>query len=404
MEILRSVKLNDLPVVCVFGVLNIELKSRGPIPVYETDKLDCRCYLTDDNLDMVLSKDKPVAIVTFGNPDEFSNLLRSPLPVRNKWFHFDTTDEMDTVGDTAFGGFVNLVVNHEFSPSVTVFTASCNTGSKIKNTYRSIKQQTSSDWEWVVYDDSDDSETFDILSEIADSDYRVRPYRGHKRSGIIGEVKRNACMLGRGEYLLEVDHDDELMPSAIDKILDGFKKYPEAGFVYTDFAGVHLDGSPVDYGDSWGYGFGSHREEVHNGQTYLVSNSPVVNSVTIRHIVAAPNHARCWKRSVYDAIGGHCPILHVADDYELLVRTFLHTRMCKVPYLCYLQNHGDTATEARRADIQRMVRVVSGMYDNRIHERFTELGVDDFIWKSGETTFFNLDFVENSEHCTLISR
>jgi hypothetical protein len=109
------------------------------------------------------------------------------------------------------------------------------------------------------------------------------------------------------------------------------------------------------------------------------------NSVTIRHIVSAPNHLRAWRRSVYDALGGHSPLFHVADDYELCVRTFLHTRMVRIESVGYIQYYNATGNtqRVRNKDIQRLVRAVKESYDRRIHERFLDLGVEDFAWNEG---------------------
>jgi len=64
----------------------------------------------------------------------------------------------------------------------------------------------------------------------------------------------------------------------------------------------------------------------------------------------------------------------VADDYEIMVRTFLKTRMVRLPKLCYLQYIGNTAQEERAAEIRRHVRSIKIHYDRMIHERFLELG------------------------------
>ena len=202
----------------------------------------------------------------------------------------------------------------------------------------------------------------------------------------------------------------------MDLVAKAYQKHPECGFVYTDFAECFEDGSPVKYGrdhtleppfTDWGYGYGSYRDEQHAGQTYAVANSPNINPKTIRHIVAAPNHIRSWRKTTYMEIGGHSDTVHVADDYEIMVRTFLHTRMCRIPRMCYVQYRnfgvGNTHRE-RNQEIQRLVRYFSCHYDQRIHERFLELGVDDFVWQEGKSTFHEMGQIINQSeesHCTV---
>ena len=83
-------------------------------------------------------------------------------------------------------------------------------------------------------------------------------------------------------------------------------------------------------------------------------------------------------------MGGYSTDLHVADDYELLLRTFLDTRMVHIRRFGYVQHYhanpqGNTQRR-RNAEIQRLVRYLAAAYNERIHQRFLELGVDDFIW------------------------
>jgi glycosyltransferase involved in cell wall biosynthesis len=409
-----------LPVVSVFGVGNVSLRSAGPVPQFETDRLDCRCHLTDDDLYSVLAKDRPQAVVSFGRRTDFSELAASPFEIRRMWVHFDDTSELDKVGAEVFRVFVqNALVEKNDVPLVTVFTPAYKTGEKVMRPLLSLQAQTHVDWEWVVMDDSDDGgETFKMLSGLAEKDFRMRVYKADRHSGIIGRVKREACQLGRGQYLVELDHDDELTPDALELVVAAFEANKEAGFVYTDFAECFEDGSPVTYGQDpgakppfsdWGLGYGSYRDETVGGQLFKVANSPNINAKTIRHIVAAPNHIRAWRASLYRRIGGHKELVHVADDYELMVRTFLHTRMVRVPRMCYVQyrnyDTGNTHRE-RNQEIQRLVRYFSQFYDRPIHERLLELGVDDFVWRDGESSFVRMMSVVNpavESHCTILA-
>ena len=124
--------------------------------------------------------------------------------------------------------------------------------------------------------------------------------------------------------------------------------------------------------------------------------------------MAAPNHIRSWRATTYAEIGGHGDYIHVADDYELMVRTFLNTRMCRIPEMCYVQyrNYGVGNThQSRNSEIQRLVRYFSTFYDKMIHERFLELGVDDFVWQEGKVSFREMGMIKNKpdeSHCTIL--
>lgn len=385
----------DLPVVCVFGVEKISLKSAGPIPHFETDDMDCRCYPTDDKLYEILAKDRPTAIVTFGEYQKFRKINEAPFCVKRMWVNFEDMSNLSASGIHTFECLLhNMVEPKQDVPLVTVFTPAYKSGDKIMKPFHSLVNQTYKDWEWVIVDDSDDDgKTFAQLTELAKRDFRIRVYKASQHSGAIGNIKRECCDLGRGEFLLELDHDDELTSDAIELVVKAYRKHPEVGFVYSDFAECYEDGTSFMYNPGWGLRYGTYREETHNGISYQVVNSPHINDFTIRHIVAAPNHFRSWRKSVYDSIGGHNPLLHIADDYCLMVKTFLQTRMLRIPRLCYIQYRNSTgnASQLRNRDIQRFVRYISMFYDKKIHERLLELGVADTVWQEGIPSFYRLN-------------
>jgi hypothetical protein len=77
--------------------------------------------------------------------------------------------------------------------------------------------------------------------------------------------------------------------------------------------------------------------------------------------------------------------LSIADDYELILRTFLNTRMVGIRKLLYLQffHNSDSLNNTQnstRADIQRRVRTISNFYNKKIKERFEELGINDWAY------------------------
>jgi hypothetical protein len=232
-----------------------------------------------------------------------------------------------------------------------------------------------------VVDDSDDGgRTFAILTRLARADHRIQIFKAGEHSGVIGRVKHWACSLGSGQILVELDHDDELTSDALEVVVRGLRQFPEAGFLYTDCAEVYEDGRNLAYRDGWAFGYGAYTDVEYRGRVYKSGSGGNINAKTIRHIVSAPNHLRAWRKTCYDALGGHNARLHVADDYELLVRTFLATRMVRVPRLGYIQYASHTAQYVRNGDIHRHIRAIRALYDKQIHSRLLALGCEDFSW------------------------
>ena len=159
------------------------------------------------------------------------------------------------------------------------------------------------------------------------------------------------------------------------------------------------------YRDGWAFGYGAYTDVEYKGKTYKSGNARNMNAKTIRHIISTPNHIRAWRKSFYESIGGHNKELHVADDYEIMVRTFLKTRMVRVPELCYIQYVSNTAQRARNKDIHRHVRSIKTHYDRMIHDRLLELGCEDFIWdEKKDCSDYDLPNPKVESHATFIAK
>lgn len=373
-----------LPVICVFGSGSLELVTPAGED-YEENRLDCRCYPADSRLERILVRDKPQVLITVGNRSSFPNLKKAPFEVRKRWIHYDTLPDLNQLGLDAYNCYLrNLFNGHGANdePLVTVFTPAYKTGEKIHRPFRSLQEQIFTNWEWIIVDDSDDGgETFKMLKNLARKDHRIQVFKPWEHSGMIGKLKNWACSLGRGHILVELDHDDALTDYALDLVVKGFRQFPDAGFLYTDCAEIFEDGTNFTYRKGWAFGYGSYADVEYRGRLYKSGSGGNINAKTIRHIISSPNHLRAWRKSFYETIGGHNKELHVADDYEIMVRTFLHTRMVRVPRLGYIQYIGNSTQRARNKDIHRHVRSIRLHYDRMIHHRLLELGCDDFTWE-----------------------
>jgi glycosyltransferase involved in cell wall biosynthesis len=92
---------------------------------------------------------------------------------------------------------------------ISVFTPT-NNDKYLLRAYKSLLSQTYQDWEWVVLTNGD-------VSVPEFSDDRVKVFHTEE-TGMVGTLKRLACSYCTGEYLVELDHDDELTPDCLEEI------------------------------------------------------------------------------------------------------------------------------------------------------------------------------------------
>ena len=281
-----------------------------------------------------------------------------------------------------------------YRPKFSIFTPTYKTGDRIFRTYEGLKKQTFRNWEWVVVDDSPDDETWKKLQVISEQDYRVKIHKIYPLTGgNVGLSKHRAAMLCDGEWICELDHDDALISDCLETCNNAIQKYPDAGFLYTDSCEVYEDGEMKTYDHDWSgnwyarpdnffdFGYAGHSWVEADGEKYLAHWYPDINPLTIRFNISMPNHIRMWERSVYHKIGGHNKLTPVADDFEIIVRTFLHTRFIHVKKMLYLQyNNRNSTVDNNALDINRRARLIRDHYDKRIHDRIHELGFEDWYW------------------------
>jgi len=271
---------------------------------------------------------------------------------------------------------------------------------KLHRLYNSLLEQTHSNWEWIVFDDSpsDYKISYDYIKELSTKDERIKLYTENKNIGIIGKVKNKAFSYGNGDILVEVDHDDELIDTCLENLNIAYNYSNEIGFVYGNACEIYEDAKNsndiLDYGNDWAYGYGGYKKAIYKDKEYKVAVCANINPKTIRHITSAPNHVRSWRKNVYDNIGGHNKRMSVADDYELIIRTFLNTKIAKIDVFTYIQyfEKNNTNTQfIRNAEIQRLVDITSIFYNKKIHNRLIELNINDYIYiRNNNTCDFSL--------------
>jgi glycosyltransferase involved in cell wall biosynthesis len=372
---------------------------------YQETSFDIKLYaIVEDNMVKVLSDIKPDLIVSIGNKDgsslyeKYSQMYELRLEDRYRWLNFEYgIDEQDLANSIVAGWIANLdrhSSNDSYTPLVSVITPLYHTHELLfERAYISLCKQTYTNWEWVLIDDSKyDTIASGLIYDIIKADNRIRYYKRGKNSGYIGETKNEGFKLADGKYLLELDHDDYLLNDCIENVVKAFQMSDDIGFVYGHTIEKNCiinnnyelqEVSDKLYGEGWGFGYGKYSSIHINGVDHQFNVAPNINPITIRHIIASPNHVRVWERDLYNKIGGHNKKLEIVDDYELMIRTFLNTRMCLVDKPTYVQTYMDdnnTNTQyIRNRRIQSYVEYIRHKYEKNIHERIHELGFIDPI-------------------------
>ena len=231
-------------------------------------------------------------------------------------------------------------------PRVTVFTPSHHPR-YLDDCLRSLLAQTMPDWEWVV-----------LLNQGArwrpeTTDPRVRIIVRDEVVGV-GAAKRHACAEARADLLVELDHDDVLVPECLAKLVACFDERPEVGFVYSDTAQITEGGGRDETRFAAEAGW-RYRDEYVGGVEVLACCGLAPTPHNISYIWYAPNHVRAFRKSLYDKVGGYDESLDIVDDHDLMCRLYQITDFHHLPECLYLQRMHPRNTQ-READTNARIQ------------------------------------------------
>ena len=302
-------------------------------------------------------------LITFGHSmDEYSEKVNEVLTSRllYRWIHLKSIESVDLFNSSVNYCYMTNIIKpyEERLPIFSIFTTCYKSYDKILRAYEGIKLQKMKDWEWVILDDSPEESHFKYLQQSSlGSDPKIRLYKRSKNSGNIGNVKNEAVSLCRGKYLLELDHDDVILPDVLLDSVKVFEDLGNVGFIYMDYTNLYEDLTNFNYGNHFSLGYaGYYRKKIDDKWVY-VAVTPNINNITLSHIVSVPNHPRIWRKSVLMEIGNYNELLPVSDDYELLLRTAVKTKIAKIHklgYIQYMNNNNNNFSLIRNSEINRL--------------------------------------------------
>ena len=144
-------------------------------------------------------------------------------------------------------------------PKVTFLTPFYNTGAIFHETARSVFQQSFQQWEWLIINDgSHMPEAVAVLAEYRQRDPRIQVL-DHAQNQGLSAARNTGFRAARTPYVVQLDSDDLLEPTAVEKWLWFLESYPEYAFV----RGYSVGFGAQEY--LWRKGF-------HDGPAFLEEN------------------------------------------------------------------------------------------------------------------------------------
>jgi GT2 family glycosyltransferase len=229
----------------------------------------------------------------------------------------------------------------------------------LRDTLKSVRAQTFTDWEHVLVDDrSDDDAVAAVLRWAADSDPRFRVVERAANGGIVA-ASNDGIAAAAGELLVLLDHDDLLDEHALQKVRDAIEEQPDTDYLYSD----------EDKIDEEGNHYGAFRKppwspERLRGQMYT-------------------SHLSVLRTSLVREVGGFRDGFDGSQDHDLALRvTERARRVVHVPEVLY---HWRASAGSTAADL-RAKPYADDARRRAVQEHFDRLGIAATTEIDPETT------------------
>ncbi len=188
---------------------------------------------------------------------------------------------------------------------------------------RSVQGQRFGDWQHCIVDDGSSApHVAEILREAAAADDRVTVAHRAVNHGI-ATASNEALGMATGEFLVLLDHDDELHPDALLLVDEALTAEPEADYLYTDEDEVDRAGrrSSPFYKPDWS-------PERLRTQMYTC-------------------HLSVLRRHLVDEVGGFDSRFEGSQDWDLVLRVTERARkVVHIPQVLYHGRRLETSTGA----------------------------------------------------------
>ncbi|MDR7369788.1 glycosyltransferase family 2 protein [Flavobacterium aquidurense] len=127
------------------------------------------------------------------------------------------------------------------SELVSIITPTYNAEKFIRETLKSVQNQTYQSWEMILVDDASTDETVKIISDFAEKDSRIKLFKLEKNSGN-GFARNIALEKAVGKYIAYLDADDLWFPMKLEKQIQ-FLKTNNLPFTFSFYDCIDEEGN-----------------------------------------------------------------------------------------------------------------------------------------------------------------
>ena len=202
-----------------------------------------------------------------------------------------------------------------------------NAGRFLAKAVASVRDQTFSDFEFIIIDDGSTDGSGELLERFAAADERIRLVRRENR-GLTASLNEGVS-LARAALIARMDADDVSLPQRFERQMAFLERHPDVVAVGTSCLAMDEDDDQIC----------PYPAELDHER---------IDQVNLRHGGGIAHPTAMIRRDALLAIGGYDERFHVAQDMDLFLRLGERGRLANLPDILLHYRLHDTAASARR--------------------------------------------------------
>ncbi|MCH7818603.1 MAG: glycosyltransferase [Candidatus Marinimicrobia bacterium] len=200
------------------------------------------------------------------------------------------------------------------APLVTVYITNRNYGKYLRESIKSVLDQTLQDFELLIIDDGSVDESKEILKDYEDLQDVFVIYQQNKGLNSTANV---ALKLARGKYIIRLDADDYFDKNALEVMTSYLEKDKKLSLIFPDYYLVDESGNIL-----------SHMQRHNFDNTLSLKDRPAHGACTL------------IRRKILSSLGGYDESFSMQDGYDLwlgIIKDHLVTNV-NLPLFYYRQH------------------------------------------------------------------
>lgn len=120
------------------------------------------------------------------------------------------------------------------TPIVSIVTPTFNSLKSLKRVYKTLSDQTISEWEWIIINDSSNDGTVEYIDRLKSFDNRIKAYHNPINLGV-AESRNKGLEKANGKYTCFLDADDYWLPEKLEIQINFMESNPHIKISYMDY-------------------------------------------------------------------------------------------------------------------------------------------------------------------------